>query len=443
MYNLSKSYLMLILIFSLLITGIYCIYNNSLIEGLVTEKQYNERKASDCRENNNQKYKENKIEGCELSKETKYPYCDIRTYDILSNKDNNYPETDILSWLKQCYNPQVTDLELKDANGMQVPPQTFPKTNTHPIPLECDVSQKSGGYPKCISYGIINEGLSVEEDTSKMKYFSPYVKSSTDSSGRDVSCCGGWDILKMDMPSCEDGTIFDNKEKRCIPDPNKKHFSGMPITENTSNHLKTFGNVSLKTQSKCQAYNHHGSLSMAKKKCNKDTDCEYVDAPGLYGDVTIVGCLPINQVNYYKKEFKKAKLKTHVTPNDEEREQEFGYDAGKPETSKEQMESLVKINQQISRQLPKNSNNVQKTLFKNGNNGIVQELKILKNPWLQSSLQHLDQKTYHELIEKASVEIEQNLLAGRFINEPGAPDPANAWGSCLQDNPTEDGSIIN
>ena len=443
MYNLSKSYLSLILgSLILLVLAIGYIYNNPLMEGLTME-EYKKRIENDCKENNNQKYKENKTTGCELSKETKYPYCDIRTYDILSNKDNNYPETDILGWLKQCYNPQVTDLQLKDANGARVSPQKFPSTNTNPIPLQCTVSQKSGGYPKCISYGIINEGLSVEEDTSKMKYFSPYVKSSTDSSGRDVSCCGGWDILKMDKPSCGEGTIFDTKEDRCIPDPNKKSFSGMPITENSSKNLKTFGNVSLKTQSKCQAYNHHGSLSMVKKKCNKDTDCEYVDSPGLYGDVTIVGCLPINQVNYYKEELKKSKQKTNVRPMNEIKEQEFGHDAGEPETSKEQMESLLKINEQISRQLPKGPNNVQKTLFKNGNNGIVQELKILKNPWLQSNLQHLVEKTYHELIEKASVEIEEQLLAGRFINEPGAPDPANAWGSCLQDDPTSDGSILN
>ena len=437
MYNLSKSYLILgSLILLILVIGYIC--NNQLMEGLSNE-EYDKRRENDCKEKNNQKYKEDKTEGCELSKVTKYPYCDIRTYEILSNKDNNYPETNILDWLKQCYNPEVTDLQLKDANGILATPQKFPSTDTHPIPLQCLVSDKSGGYPKCVSYGTINEGLSVEGDTSTMKYFSPYVTSSVN--GGDMSCCGGWDILKMDMPSCEEGAIFDNKEKRCIPDPNKKPSSGMPIRENSSNSSNTFGNVSFGTQSKCQSYNHAKTIPLAKENCNKDTDCEYVDPPGLSGNLTTVGCLPTNQVNYYKKNLKKTGMV--VRPTSVEKHQEFGYDVGKPETSKEQMESLVKINQQISRQLPKDPNNVQKTLFKNGNNGIVQELKILKNPWLQSSLQRLDTKTYHELIEKASVDIEQTLLEGRFINEPGAPDPANAWGSCLQGNPTGDGSIIN
>ena len=59
----------------------------------------------------------------------------------------------------------------------------------------------------------------------------------------------------------------------------------------------------------------------------------------------------------------------------------------------------------------------------------------------RSTLQQLQPKTYNDLINKTSISLQQKLLEGRFMNDPDAPQPANAWGSCLQDNPAQDGTI--
>ena len=440
MYNLSN--LILILILILFILGLYFSYSNSLTEGLVTEKQYYERNKADCRENNNQKYKKEKIAGCTLSKNTKYDYCDTRTYDILSNKNNNYPKSNVLDWIKQCYNPEVTELPLLDKDKKQITTaQKFPKTNSQPIPLKCE-TVNGEEYPKCTTYGELNSGLSVETHTElgtyspKMKYFSPYVKPPTDGKvGENETCCGGWDILKLDMPECSEGTIFNKDEKRCVPSSEKKS-SNDDTNISDQDDQTVFGGGTYKTQSKCNNYNH---ARERKEECNKDSDCEYVDEPGINGHLSTIGCQPKTMVSFFKKELKD---KHYVKPNYSGNV--FAEEAGNPYMTNKDIELQKKINSDkiISGQMPVDADGKKETVIKGtGNNNIAEELKILLNPWLQSTLQHLQPKTYHELIEKASVSLQQKLLEGRFMNDPDAPEPANAWGSCLQDNPSQDGSI--
>lgn len=445
MYNLSNLYLTAIL--GILILGAYFTYNNSLIEGL-TEKQYNKRQKSDCRENGNQEYKKEITAGCTLSKNTKYPYCDTRTYDILSNKNNNYPKSNVLDWIKHCYNPEVAELPLLDKNKKQITTaQKFPKTNSQPIPLKCE-TVNGQEYPKCTTYGELNSGLSIETDTKlggyspKMKYFSPYVKEPTDNKvGENEICCGGWDVLKLDMPECSEGTKFDKEKRRCVPSSEKNKS---PIKGFSNDNARTFGGGTFKTQSKCNNYNYAGtdtSMEKIEEDCNKDNDCEYVNMPGVNGHLSTIGCQPKTMVKFFKehlKEKKKDNIKGGTIST------KYADNAGNPSMTDRDIELQKKINSNkiISGQMTTDANGVKNTVSKyTGNNDIAEELRILLNPWLQSTLQQLQPKTYHDLIEKANVSLQQKLLEGVFLNDPDAPQPANGWGSCLQDNPSQDGTI--
>ena len=237
------------------------------------------------------------------------------------------------------------------------------------------------------------------------------------------------------MPECSEGTIFNKNEKRCVPSSETKS-SNDHTNISDQDHVTVFGGGTYKTQSKCNNYNH---ARERKEECNKDSDCEYVDEPGINGHLSTIGCQPKTMVSFFKKELKD---KHYVKPNHSGNV--FAEEAGNPYMTNKDIELQKKINSDkiISGQMPVDADGKKETVIKGtGNNNIAEELKILLNPWLQSTLQHLQPKTYHELIEKASVSLQQKLLEGRFMNDPDAPEPANAWGSCLQDNPSQDGSI--
>jgi len=211
--------------------------------------------------------------------------------------------------------------------------------------------------------------------------------------------------------------------------------------EYASESTKVMGGGSFSDQSKCQLYNHLGNYGDKKiiDGCNNDDKCEYVKEPGIGGELTSVGCQAKTMISFLKGKLHGKSKKDKIKAADSN--SSFG-NAGKSGLSEEELY----LQKRISRQEPSSdkvasTSTVNSVSVGNGNNTIGTELKILLNPWLQSTLERLQPKTYNDLLKKAMVSIEQQLLQGVFMNDPGAPQPANAWGSCLQDNPTGDGSI--
>ena len=124
-----------------------------------------------------QKYNDKLDTNCTLDKNNKYNYCDLNTYNILSNKDNKYPESEIVNWLKKCYNNNVTSIGLTDKDGKLVEKGTGP--------ISC--SAMNDNNPQCNSSKVVPQSLSLVDN--KMKYFAPYVKKL---SSENEVCCGGW-----------------------------------------------------------------------------------------------------------------------------------------------------------------------------------------------------------------------------------------------------------
>lgn len=404
----------------LIITLFFVIYKNNIIEGM-TQAEYEERNKEVCTNDIYKIYNDNP-RNCTIPGNIKYPYCDLKTYNILRDPKNKYPVSHITDWLKQCFNDKVTGPSLKDGKGVVV-------TESYKNVFSCTNSD-SDKYPVCTKNDIRKEipdilSLVDRDKTKPMIHFTPYINKDTN------KCCGGWSIMEDEKATPEWKNI--NTENKKVEEKGEDYMGGTTPS----------------LQKKCQQYNDIN-------KCNNDNECEYVDEPGIEGNLTTIGCQSKTFVSFMKKKLrdftKTGKVKASETvssfrENDEPNPTSYRTttgDLGKPGLTKEQIYLQHLIGRQIpsANDIENGEGHMNSVSVGNGNNTIGTELKILLNPWLRSSLKKMQPESHDDLIRKTMVSIEQQLLEGRFMNEPGAPQPANYWVSCLQDNPNHNRSII-